>query len=45
MPARVDGSVLDTTAQALGIRTKADLAGGRPERIVGEDADKLIVKH
>jgi peptidoglycan/xylan/chitin deacetylase (PgdA/CDA1 family) len=45
MLARVDGSVLETTAQALGVRTKALLAGLRPERIVGGDADKLVVKH
>ena len=45
MLSRIDGSVLETTAQALGIRTKPLLAGLRSERIVGEDADKLAVKH
>jgi len=45
MLSRVDGSVLETTAQALGVRTKPLLAGLRSERIVGEDADKLVVKH
>ena len=42
---RVEGSVLETTAQALGVRTKPLLAGLRSERTVGEDADRLAAKH
>jgi peptidoglycan/xylan/chitin deacetylase (PgdA/CDA1 family) len=39
---RVDGSVLETSAQALGVPVKPALAGLRTERKVGEDADRLL---
>ena len=42
---RVDGSVLETTAQALGVPLQPALAGLRSERRVGEDADRLAVRH
>ena len=45
MLSRVDGSVLETTAQALGVPTKPALAELRSERRIGEDADKLAIKH
>lgn len=41
---RLDGSVLETTAQALGVSAGPALKGGRTERHVGEDADKLTAQ-
>jgi peptidoglycan/xylan/chitin deacetylase (PgdA/CDA1 family) len=42
---RLDGSVLGTTAQALGVELQPALAGLRSERRLGEDADRLIAPH
>ena len=42
---RLDGSVLETTAQALGIPLQPALAGLRSERRVGEEADRLAIQH
>jgi peptidoglycan/xylan/chitin deacetylase (PgdA/CDA1 family) len=41
---RLDGSVLETTAQALGVSSGPALKGIRTERRVGEDADKLAAQ-
>lgn len=41
MLSRVNGSVLETTAQALGVRTKQVLAGLRSEQSVAEESDRL----
>ncbi len=41
----LDGSVLETTAQALGIPMQPALAGLRSERMVREDAERLIARH
>jgi peptidoglycan/xylan/chitin deacetylase (PgdA/CDA1 family) len=41
MLAPLDGSVLETTARALGISVRGSMAGVRSERRVGEDADRL----
>ena len=44
MLAPVDGSVLETTARALGVSVRVSMAGARSERRVGEDADRLTVR-
>jgi peptidoglycan/xylan/chitin deacetylase (PgdA/CDA1 family) len=41
---RLDGSVLETTAQALGIPLQPALAGLRSERRVREEADHLLAR-
>jgi peptidoglycan/xylan/chitin deacetylase (PgdA/CDA1 family) len=41
---RLDGSVLETTARALGVRAQPALAGGWPERRVREEADRLLAR-
>jgi len=41
---RLDGSVLRTTAQALGVPLQPALAGLRSERRVGEEADRLAIQ-
>jgi peptidoglycan-N-acetylglucosamine deacetylase len=42
---KLNGSVLETTAQALGVPSRPALAGIRSERHVGEDADRLAARH
>ncbi len=44
MIARLDGSVLEATARALGVPVQPALAGLRSERSVGEDADGLAIQ-
>jgi len=41
---RLDGRVLETTAQALGVPLQPALAGLRSERRVGEEADRLAIQ-
>jgi peptidoglycan/xylan/chitin deacetylase (PgdA/CDA1 family) len=41
---RLDGSVLETSAQALGVPLQPALKGLRTERRVGEEADQLLAR-